>query len=191
MPQMYCPECKDNVKVGSNRGEQFCTEHPDARLSAKRSTSTKAPGRKGTASYDRARRIFNNVVCGERCFFADRDELDNPRRPGHRCPSFRLDAHHLVPQSWIAGNYPDLPEQDFLEIVFNPLIGAPLCRSAHDRVTLNSDYIYFDELRVEAIEFCEAVDQQWENVPLPAGGKRQSMLERLRMECPAREVVVP
>jgi hypothetical protein len=143
-----------------------------------------------TGSYDLARRRFNNVVCETRCFFADIDELGDPRRPDHRCPNFRLDAHHLVPKQFIEGNYPDLPEDDFLAIIFNPLIGAPLCRNAHDRVTLRSECIYFEELRLECVELCESVDAQWGDVLLPSGTKRQSMLTRLQLESPSRGVVV-
>lgn len=185
---MLCPEDGGHeVRVGAKRGERFCPDH-GTELRQPRKQITRVPGRKGTASYDRARRYFNNEVCGKRCFFADVDEFGEPRRPDHRC-SYPLDGHHLVGKSWLEGNFPDLPEQDFLAIIFNPLIGAPLCRRAHDPVTINADYIYRHELRFEAIEFCESVDDQWGEILLPTDSKRQSMLERLRLESPVREVV--
>ena len=190
MSKLYCTEGRHEVKTRGNAGERWCPEHPDCELRTPRKASTKAPGRKGTASYDRARRLFNSEVCGKRCFFADADEFGDRRRPDHIC-RYPLDGHHLVEKQFIERNYSDLPERDFLQIIFNSLIGAPLCQVAHPLVTVNSDYIYFEELRIEVVEFCEEVDAIWLDVPLPGGGHRQSMLERLRSESPSRPDPTP
>lgn len=183
MPALYCPTCEESYRVGSKRGERFCPEHPDTELQTPRKKSSSNPGRKGTAAFDRARRQFNNIVCAERCFFSTRDEYDEPRRPGHRC-SYPLDAHHLVPKQFVTANFSDLPPDAYLAIIFNPLIGAPLCRRAHDQVTLHHESIHWEELRVEAIEFCESVDRTWLEIPTSSGTRRQSMLERLKLENP-------
>lgn len=186
MPTMYCSGCHKNIKVGPRGGEQFCADHPEVKLRTKRAGSDRAPGRKGSASYSRARAMFANNVCATRCFFASLDEFDERVRPDHRCNTNRLEAHHLVEKSWIERNYPDLPEDDFLEIIFNWRIGAPLCPSAHHLITVHSDYIYLEEVRIECVEFCEYVDDLWLDIPLPSGVRRQSMLDRLKSQSPKR-----
>lgn len=186
MPVLYCPDGQHEQRVGSKRGEKYCPTH-GCELRPKPKAQKQA-GSKGTAAYDRARRQFNNVVCSNRCFFSDVDDYGNPRREGHVC-SYPLDSHHLVPKQHIQANFSDLPADEFLAIIFNPLIGAPLCRRGHDQVTLHHASIYFDELRVECIEYCESVDRQWGDIPTPSGVRRQSMLGRLELESPKREPV--
>lgn len=190
MPAMWCPECRKNIKVGPNRGEQFCLEHPETNLRPKRSEKERLPGRRGTASYDRAKRIFSTDVCSKRCFFVWVNELREQARPGHQCNSNRLEAHHVLDKSWIERNYPDLPEAEFLNIIFNFKIGVPLCPAAHHLITVHSTYIYFEEVRFEAIELAEEVDALWLDVPLPNGTKRGSMLDKLKSQCPPRPTEV-
>ena len=193
MPKLYCNVGDHEVKVSSqrHRGERFCPEHPDCELRQLPKKKGTRASIKNTAAYGRANQAFNAVVCSERCYFGDLTEEGDPRRPGHTC-RYPLDGHHLVSKDWILQHFADLPLRDLLAILFDPRIGAPLCRVAHDQVEYSSapdTCIYFDELRIECIEFCEWVDEKYGDVPTAAGGKRPSMLERLKLESPAREVV--
>lgn len=182
MPTLYCTQGKHEVRVGSkkHRGEMQCPEHTDCQLRDKPKKQNTRSAIKTTRQYQGANRIFNNQVCACRCFFADNDEEDNPRRPGHTC-RYPLDAHHLVSKDWIWQTFGDLPLNELLAIMFDPRLGAPLCRTAHDLVTYSTApdaCIYFEEIRFECIEFCEAIDAKYPG--------RQSMLERLRLENPPK-----
>ncbi len=99
----------------------------------------------------------------------------------HHC-SGRKDAHHLVEKQFIRRNYADLPEDKLLAILFDPRIGAPLCRTAHDGIKANK--IFWHELTDECKEFCAEVDDLYLHLPTPAGARRQSMSVRLKQECP-------
>lgn len=187
---LWCKDGEHKVKVAfqTRQGERWCPEHPECHLAEipKRRKPMGRSARKGTPAYDRARRNFNTVVCSERCFFSDFNEAGDPRRPGHRC-TYPLDGHHLVPKSFLFENFADLPEDEFLAIIFDPRIGAPLCSKAHHTVEIKvgeDPYIYWEELEDDCAEFCERIDEKYAEVPLPSGSKRQSMLERLKLESP-------
>jgi hypothetical protein len=182
MPRLYCREGKHEVKVGSQRhgGERNCPDHPDCELRPLPKKKNTRSAIKSTVAYQRAVSSFNAAVCRERCFFADDDQEGNPRRPGHRC-RFPLEGHHLVSKDWIFQTFGDLPLPELLAILFDPRIGAPLCRTSHDLVeysTAPDACIYFEELRFECVEFCEAIDAKYPGRP--------SMLERLKLENPER-----
>ena len=157
----------------------------------KRTASLRRTVRRETSAERIARLRFNAVVAGEDgyCFYV---EMLDPyyagelcrRRPRHQCDG-ALDAHHLVEKQWIRQYFGDLPDDEFLAILFSPQIGCPLCRAGHERV--KALRVYRDELTEECIEFCEDVDRRYGDVRMPGGAKRPSMLARLERECPIRE----
>ena len=134
-----------------------------------------------------ARDHFNRAVLGRRgCFYsAYASRTGEPRRDGHVCV-YPMDAHHLVEKQWIESNYADLDEADRLAILFDPRIGAPLCRAGHENVL--SLRIYWHEVSEECREACREVDRQWLDVLTPAGLRRTSMYEELRRVCPTRDL---
>lgn len=171
---LKCPEGHEvRVRSFSQRaGELICPEHrrplilPSARTAPRR-----------TAKEKEAAKRFAHVVCREPCFFSDQLPDGTPRREGHVC-RYPLDPHHLIPKSWIE-NYIDLDEDDLIELKWNPIIGAPLCRNAHDAVEYSpSEYIYRDELSPALVVFCE----EWD----AAHPELRSLLGRLYEECPER-----
>lgn len=100
----------------------------------------------------------------------------------HRCRG-RKNAHHLIPLDWIRTHYGDLPEPDFLEIAYTSIIGAPACQhNFHAALEARNDFIYFEELDSELIEFCQRMDARYPDHP--------SLLARLETESPkqAQEV---
>jgi hypothetical protein len=127
-----------------------------------------------------ARLRFNAIVTAKPCFFTDVTEAGDPRRPGHVCDG-QLDAHHLVEKQWIRRYFGDLPADELLAIVFAPIIGAPLCRAAHEAVTRRMARIYFDELDEDLIAECRRIDERY------ALASRPSLLARLEIECPKRK----
>jgi hypothetical protein len=162
----------------------------------KRSTP-KRTWRRETAAEKKARLHFNAVVKSWRCWFramrpCERCEgageiavplisggveygpgyADCPVCHGdgkHHC-SGPKDAHHLIPKNFIRQRFRGLlPEDELLEILFNPLIGAPLCRKAHDAVEAGSDRIYWQDLTDECLEY--------------VGSLPDFMLLRLEREC--------
>ena len=122
-----------------------------------------------TAAEAHARFFFNETVLRRPCF------LFWQKRPGHRCDGPR-DAHHLIPKQFIRQRLSYLPEGDLLPILFNPLIGASLCRQGHDEIEGRRTFIYWDELTEECLEW--------------VGSQPDFMLLRLEEMCPKREVSV-
>lgn len=187
MGQRFCPEGGGHsVKVAfkPKPGERYCPKHGCATFDSDPSAPRKASSlnRKESPAERRARQRFNRIVCSERCFFSD--EIDGaPRRRDHECV-FPLDGHHLVEKQWMRRELV-LPEDELIAVIFNPLIGAPLCRAGHTPVESRSEFIYWDELRVECIEFVEDVDRRQRLISPTA----PSMLARLRLESPVRETV--
>lgn len=150
----------------------------------KRTSGLKRRRRQPETSAAKAARLhFNAVVTSEKCFFADVTEAGDPRRPGHVCDG-ELDAHHLIEKQWIKRNFGDLPADELLAILFAPIIGAPLCRDAHEPVTRRTARIYFDELDDDLIDECRRIDERY---ALPS---RPSLLARLEIECPKREAAL-
>jgi hypothetical protein len=146
--------------------------------------SLKRTAPRETAAERRARQHFAAVVAGKGrfCFFADVTEAGEPRRPDHQC-SGCLDPHHLIAKSWIQRHFNDLPEDELLAIKYAPIIGCPLCRSAHEGVPANlkpGDRVFYEELDEDLIAFCERIDCRY------AKRGRPSMAARLRVECPPR-----
>lgn len=139
-----------------------------------------------TKAETEAREHFEAVVLAKPCYFTDvLYEEGPPRRPGHVCDG-DCDAHHLIAKSWIQKHFGDLPEDELLAIKYAPIIGCPLCRAAHDALPANlkpGDRVYFEELDDDLIAFVVWVDERY--------GKpgRPSMLARLELECPRRELV--
>jgi hypothetical protein len=191
MAKLWCPEGKHEVPVAfqPSAGERWCPEHEGVHLQPKPKKASGGFRASNETPHRRAaREAFNRAVKQHRCFYSAYRTLDGKaRRAGHHC-SYPLDAHHIVEKSWIEDNYRDLPEEELLKILFDPRIGAPLCRGGHDAV--KSLHIYWDELEPECIEFCSEVDAQWLDVPAPAGYQRKSMYEELRRACPVREAGV-
>jgi len=163
---LYCPEGKHEVKVAfqPKPGERYCPDHGCHLQPLPKKPSANLGGRRESGAETRARQRFNRAVCRRPCFF-------QRHREGHRC-AFPLDPHHLVPKEWMRREL-DLPEDELIAVMYDPVIGAPLCRAAHQAVEARTDFIYWDELELEAVEFCE----------------RHGMLGRLELESPQREAV--
>lgn len=181
---------RSSLSRGFSPAETFCPQ-PDCGLAAepkmKHGSGFKAESE--SSARREARDRFNAAVLAYRCFYsAYRSPTGRPRRAGHVC-AYPFDAHHIVEKSFIESNYGDLDEADLLAILFDPRIGAPLCRGGHDGV--KSLLIYWDEVSPECIEFCTEVDQRWLDVPMPAGYRRSSMFEELRRVCPERDLQPP
>jgi hypothetical protein len=151
--------------------ERLCPE-PGCGRSAEPSLKTRstAPGKLHQESIEeqQARARFHQLVCEWPCWA-------RARRPGHQCFG-PLDPHHLVPADWIRHTYGDLPEAGLLRILFNPIIGAPLCRGFHAAVEDRNEFIYWHELDDELKEFAKYVDELYPD--------RGSMLNRLKLESP-------
>lgn len=148
--------------------------------------------RRETAAEKKARLRFNKVVKGWPCWFGATRPCEECGGTGcwsdwngeeggggtcglcegdgkHRCSGIK-DAHHLIPKDFIRQRFRGLlPEDELLEILFNPLIGAPLCRKAHDAITSKSDRIYWQDLTDECLEY--------------VGSLPDFMLLRLEREC--------
>lgn len=188
MAKLYCPEGKHYVKVAFNPspGERWCPDHPGTSLQQPPKGPSKGfRAQRETPARRSARERFNRTVRRHGCFYSSyRTEDGKPRREGHHC-SYPLDAHHIVSKQFIESNYADLLEDELLAILFDPRIGAPLCRGGHEGVkTLK---IFWDEVSEECKEACAEVDRRWLDVPTPSGARRQSMYARLELECPKRE----
>jgi hypothetical protein len=185
MGTRYCPQDGGHdVKVAfrPKSGERYCPKHGCPTLDADPSAAKKSSSlmRKESPAEAQARQRFNRIVCAERCFFSD--EIDGaPRRPDHECV-FPLDGHHLVEKQWMRRELV-LPKDELIAVIFNPLLGAPLCRAGHTPVEARAQFIYWDELRSACIEFCEDVDRR-QRLILPSA---PSMLARLRLESPVRD----
>lgn len=115
----------------------------------------------------RAAEEFHAIVVSLGCWAKD-------HREGHAC-SGRVQAHHLIEAQWWRRMFSDLGEGRLLSLLYNPVIGAPLCGSFHAAITAKRERIHFHELDRELIEHCERLDQEF-----PGRG----VLARLRIECP-------
>lgn len=190
MGKLWCPEGKHEVKVAfqPSAGERWCPEHEGVHLQALPTKSSSDFRSQGESPKRRtAREAFNRAVKRHRCFYSPYRTLDGKsRREGHIC-MYPLDAHHIVEKQWIESNFADLSEDELLAILFDPRIGAPLCRGGHENV--KSLRIYWDEVSNECKEVCREVDDRWLEMLTPAGTRRQSIYEELRRVCPEREAV--
>lgn len=165
--KLYCPEDDGHlVKVGfkPSAGERFCPDHGCALRAA--APKRRGSGRSESEAERRARMSFNRAVCEWPCFF-------QRHREGHHC-TFPLDAHHLIPKQFIRQRLEVPDEAELLAVLYHPLIGAPLCRAAHEAVERGGDRIYWEELSEECIRF--------------VAGLPEFMTLRLEEECPKREV---
>lgn len=111
-----------------------------------------------------AKQRFQRAVLGRPCHFAE-------HRPGHVCAG-RKDPHHLLPQRAIKLRLKGADEQMLVNALWNPAIGAPLCRKAHDLVEARIEHVWWEELTLECIEFSESI----------------GMVGRLLLACPQRPV---
>jgi hypothetical protein len=155
-------------------------------------------GRRESAAERKARDHFNETVKAWPCFFTWNERpcggcdglgeinlyfCGQPAGPAicpecrgdgkHHC-SGRKDAHHLLPKQFIRRRLSDWPEDELLAVLFNPLIGAPLCRAAHEAVEARTDFIHWDELNPECITYVSSLPD--------------FMLLRLEEECPKRSL---
>jgi hypothetical protein len=106
---------------------------------------------------------FTQAVTAWPCFFSDR--VDNrKRRPDHKCWG-PIDPHHLVPVEYMKRQL-GLP----FEVMYDPILGVPLCRLAHEAVERSIERIYWDELDPDCIDFCA----------------KHGLLPRLELESPKR-----
>lgn len=95
----------------------------------------------------------------------------------HHC-GYPKDAHHLIPKDFIRQRFRGITtEEQLLVVLFNPLIGAPLCRKAHDSVEAGSDRIWWEDLSDECLEYVSSLPD--------------FMLLRLELECPKRDLQPP
>lgn len=161
--------------------EKHCPDCGSPALSGL-SQKINGPGLRRDAESDvlaEAHARFSQLVKEWPCWFSWKIEGER-RRPDHHCWGPR-DPHHLIPASFIREHYGELPDIDLADILYDPIIGVPLCRKGHQEVEARTAYIYFDELDDELIEFCIRKDGQYPDC--------QSLLERLMFESPAREAV--
>jgi hypothetical protein len=115
------------------------------------------------------REEFNEAVKAWPCLFSE-------SRRRHVCDG-ELDAHHLVPKNFLRFRLSDWSERDLLEVLFHPHIGAPLCRRAHELVTVKAEYVYWDELSPECLDFVSSLPD--------------FVLMRLEKESPKRKLESP
>lgn len=152
------------VRMQPSPGERYCPDHGCPLVPMPKERKPAGVGRRESSAETRARQAFNRAVCEWPCFF-------QRHREGHTC-AYPLDAHHLVPKQFLRLRL-ELPEDELLEVLYNPLIGAPLCRSAHNAVEARADFIYRDELSPECLRFVAS---------LPS-----FVLIRLEEQCPSRK----
>lgn len=163
----------------------------------KRGSTLKRTQRRESAAERAAREHFNETVKAWPCWFRLHRYCERCEGTGigkltwraetgttaHTCDSCRgthrhvcegpKDAHHLIPKQFIRQRFEAvLPEPEFVAILFNPKIGAPLCRKAHDRIESGADRIYFEDLSDECLEY--------------VGSLPDFMLMRLELKCPKR-----
>jgi hypothetical protein len=175
---LWCPVAEHAVGVKSSApaGERFCPEH-GCELVRPPKEHRKPSGRQGLPGEQGARTRFRQLVCARPCFFLQTDERGEQRRPGHTC-RYPLDAHHVLSKGWLKREL-DLPPSELVALMYDPIIGDPLCRKAHDAVEYSPDeYIYRDELNPDLILFCERFDAEHP--------EQRSLLARLYVECPER-----
>jgi hypothetical protein len=180
--QLYCRDGKHEVKVRFNPvpGERFCPEHGCALSKPPKSgLSNKPTAREGLPGERVARSRFRQTVTSRPCFFLDVDDFGERRRPDHVC-TYPLDAHHIIPKGWIKQELSMLPAEELVELAWNPLIGAPLCRGAHEAVERGVADIYWDELNPDLVAYCEQFDAAHPDL--------RSLVEQLVSRCPKRKV---
>lgn len=168
-----------------------------------RQSGLKRTRRRETAAEKKARLNFNAKVKARKCWFAwhrtcelcdgkgaIRGQLRGGTEPTvdatcpacegdgkHRCTKPK-DAHHLVPQRFTRKMFKAvLPEDQFVAILHNPLIGASLCRKAHDAIEAKQDRIYWEDLTPECIEY--------------VGSLPDFVLIELERQCPKRPDPTP
>lgn len=175
MGQLYCPEGEHEVKVRfqPSAGERYCPEHGCSLRPLPKKTGGLG-SRRESPQEAAARKHFNAVITAKRCFYSERVDGE-ARRPGHVC-TYPLDAHHVVEKQWLRREFGDLPEDELIAIVFNPVIGAPLCRAGHENVKRLR--IHWHELSDECKLYCQEIDERY-------GDNHPSMYQRLRLEAAA------
>jgi hypothetical protein len=180
MGKLWCPEGEHEVNVAfkPSAGERYCPDH-GAHLQPLPKKPTGLGMRPESSAETIARKRFNDTVKAKRCFYAERIGGE-ARRRGHVC-TYPLDAHHIVEKQWLRREFGDLPEDELIAIVFDPRIGAPLCRAGHENVKRLR--IFWHEVSDESKLFCRWVDETY-------GDSHPSMFERLRRECLAPEEAV-
>jgi hypothetical protein len=173
--QLNPPERKPLAPVSKKRQAE---EESGARPKRPRK-GLKQTQRRETAAEKRAREDFNETVKSYPCWFRATRSCENcggkgtvtgplglhELTDGYPCPACHgdgrhhcrgpKDAHHVLPKRFIRMQFQALlPEKDFVAILFNPAIGAPLCRyGAHESVEKKLDRIYWEDLSEECIEY--------------------------------------
>jgi hypothetical protein len=95
----------------------------------------------------------SSAITGDRVFWCSTCD-----GTGQHVCSGRKDAHHLVPKSFLRQRFEAvLPEEEFVAILFNPKIGAPLCRKAHDAIESGRDRICWEDLSDDCIEYVSSL----------------------------------
>lgn len=175
----WCPdgEHKQKVAFQPSAGERDCPIHGCA-LRPLPKKPGRALGADRSSAETKARQRFNREVRSRKCFYAEVIDGEK-RRKGHDC-TYPLDGHHIVEKQWIRREFGDLPEDELLEILYSPKIGAPLCRGGHEGVKRLR--LYWHEVSDECKLFCREVDERY-------GHNHPSMYERLRRECLQDEFV--
>lgn len=187
MGLVWCRAGEHSFKVAfqPSHGELWCDEHGCFAGPMPKESGSGFRGDGEAAARRRARERFNRAVKAHGCFYSSyRSPTGRPRRDGHVCTR-PLDAHHLIEKQWIERNFADLPEDELLAILFDPRLGAPLCRAGHEGVKRLR--IFWDEVSDEAKLAAKEYDERYFDQPTPAGAHRESMYARLRKECPTRE----
>lgn len=94
---------------------------------------------------------FHDIVCaGGWCWLAE-------NRDGHECDG-PLQAHHALKKSAIWFEYrARLTERALLAIMYDPVIGLPVCEGGHGLITVRSVRIHYEELPGEMITFAREI----------------------------------
>lgn len=168
MSKAHQPQvCEHNNRYEYVRGLSRSTQQSVSPTPVAKGGLKRTGRRRETAAESTARFHFNEMCRTRPCF------LFWQQRPGHKCDGPR-DAHHLIPKDFIRQRCSDWPEKDLLRVLYNPLIGAPLCRRAHNEIEARNEFIYWDELSDECLEYVSTLPDFF--------------MLRLELESPKRKV---
>jgi hypothetical protein len=90
-----------------------------------------------------ARDRFRELVLRGPCLFSE-------SRPDHECDG-ELDPHHLIRKQLLRDAF--MRREDRLDHIYAPEIGVPLCRRAHELVTVHSTNVFREEVPARAVDW--------------------------------------
>ena len=117
--------------------------------------------KKRSAAEREAHDRFRRLVLAEPCLFSQ-------TRQEHRCEG-QLDPHHVLPKQFLKAHFSTQPDSIKWRLIHAPELGVPLCRSAHDAVTVHATHVWREELPARVCDFASEWGVGW----------------RLEQECPS------